>query len=271
MKTLFTIAFLLGTRFLFSQSLTFHDYRELAINGDSIDLSVFAGKKVLVVNIASQCGFTPQLGPLQKLDSLYESYGFEVLGFPSNNFANQEPLPDSSIEDFCQNNYNVQFQLMHKIDIVSGDTAPVYKWLQRKALNGVANASVTWNFNKFLIDRQGKWVRRFTQATNPLDTAITNWIMRPEVTGTKEELSHNAFSLVGNPVVTGADIVCESAEATPPAHVGVTDAMGRPKKIEWRKVGNRLVITPAHLRPAVYWLTIRTASHSHVLKVLVEK
>ena len=156
----------------------FHQFRVKNIFGDSIDLSDFAGKKLLVVNTASFCGYTYQFTKLRQLDSAYQSYGFRVIGFPSNDFGGQDPYADSTINSFCQNQYAIQFPMMAKISIISGDTSPVYKWLQRKALNGVANAPVDWNFNKFLIDENGNWVRHFYSATQPNDTAITRWIIQ---------------------------------------------------------------------------------------------
>lgn len=272
MKHIAFAFFLLLSSLGFAQSLqTFHSFKEITITGDTLDLSTFAGKKVLVVNTASQCGFTPQLGPLQKLDSLYEGYGFEVIGFPCNDFSNQEPLVDSSIDQFCQANYNVQFQLMHKIRVIAGDTAKVYKWLQRKALNGVATAHVVWNFNKFLIDRQGRWVRHFTQGTSPLDTAITNWIKRPEVTETAGAISNPAFTLVGNPVKANSQIVCRGVSGAKPVRVQMTDALGRQQSITWNQAGDRLSIQSQSLAAQCYWLKITSAEKTDVLRVLVEK
>ena len=186
MRFLVPICFLISSLSWGQSFQSFHDFKEVTITGDTLDLSAYAGKKVLVVNTASFCGFTPQFGDLQKLDSLYESYGFEVIGFPCNDFGNQDPHNDSAINQFCQNNYGVQFQMMHKIDVVSGDTAELYKWLQNQNRNGVATAHVTWNFNKFLIDRQGKWVRHYTQTKSPLDTAITNWITADAATSVRQ-------------------------------------------------------------------------------------
>jgi len=156
----------------------FHQFRVKNIFGDSIDLSDFAGKKLLVVNTASFCGYTYQFTKLRQLDSAYQSYGFRVIGFPSNDFGGQDPYADSTINSFCQNQYAIQFPMMAKISIITGDTSPVYKWLQRKALNGVANAPVDWNFNKFLIDENGNWLRHYYSATQPNDTAITRWIIQ---------------------------------------------------------------------------------------------
>ncbi len=157
--------------------LTFHDYSAATIDHDTISLRQFYGKKVMVVNTASFCAYTPQFGGLEDLYSNYKQYGFEIIGFPCNDFGNQDPKSDSAINEFCTNNYSVTFQMMSKVRTVVQDTAPVYKWLQRADLNGVSNAHVAWNFNKFLIDEAGHWVRFYDQNTQPTDTAIVNWIV----------------------------------------------------------------------------------------------
>jgi len=162
-------------------ALTFHDYNAVNIYGDTVSLSQYYGKKVMVVNTASFCAYTPQFEQLEALYQQYHQYNFEILGFPCNDFGSQDPHDDSTILDFCTGNYDVTFPMMHKVSIVTGDTAPVYKWLQRGDLNGVQDAHVAWNFNKFLIDESGHWVAHYLSPTNPLDTAITNWIMSPSV------------------------------------------------------------------------------------------
>lgn len=182
MKNVYALIALLGTAFtLAAQNPTFHSYEAETILGDTISLSQYYGKKVLVVNTASFCAYTPQFEDLENLYLQYKQNNFEIIGFPCNDFANQDPHSDSTILDFCTDNYNVTFQMMSKVQIVTGDTAPVYKWLQRADLNGVQNAHVAWNFNKFLIDETGHWVKHFTSSTLPGDTAITNWILSPSV------------------------------------------------------------------------------------------
>jgi glutathione peroxidase len=192
--------------FLFAFSLskaqtfqTFHDFSAATIFEDTISMSQFAGKKLMVVNTASYCGYTPQFADLQELDSTYESYNFEVIGFPCNDFSNQDPHGDSTIWEFCSATYGVTFQMMSKVHTVLGDTAPIYKWLQRADLNGVSDAHVGWNFNKFLIDEQGHWVAHYPSTTQPFDQAIINWITTP---GTAGISSNNVpqFKLLQNPV-----------------------------------------------------------------------
>lgn len=183
MKKLFTILSLATLTFNVSaQSFqTFHDFSAAAINGDTISMNQFYGKKILVVNTASFCAYTPQFVDLDTLYSQYHQYNFEIIGFPCNDFGSQDPHDDSTINDFCTSNYGVAFQMMSKIATISADTCEIYKWLQREDLNGVSNAHVAWNFNKFCIDEAGHWVAHHLSGVNPLDTIITNWIMSPSV------------------------------------------------------------------------------------------
>lgn len=153
-----------------------HQFTVTTITGDTISLSQFAGKKLLVVNTASYCGYTPQFEDLQTLYDRYKDHNFEIIGFPSNDFGSQDPGSDSDIMEFCRSNYRVTFPMMSKVVIAKGDTSPVYQWLQRKELNGVSDAQVKWNFNKFLIDEDGRWVAHYPSKVRPLDTLITNWI-----------------------------------------------------------------------------------------------
>lgn len=162
--------------------LTFHDFSDTAISGNTvINMGQYYGKKVMVVNTASYCAYTPQFTELEQLYTQYKQNNFEIIGFPCNDFGQQDPNSDSLINDFCTNNYNVTFQMMSKVYVVTGDTAPVFKWLQRVDLNGVQNAPVSWNFNKFLIDEAGHWVKHYASGLSPLDTAISNWIMSASV------------------------------------------------------------------------------------------
>jgi len=179
MKTLFTILLIFQISIGISQqTASLHGFKVENIFGDTINLSMYAGKKLLIVNTASFCGYTHQFTKLQKLDSIYQSQNFRVLGFPCNDFGGQDPFADSTINSFCQNQYGITFPMMSKVFVKNGDTAKIYKWLQKKSLNGVKNVSVDWNFNKFLIDEQGRWVRHFRSTVEPNDTAITNWISR---------------------------------------------------------------------------------------------
>jgi len=157
-------------------SLTLHDFIVKDIDGNEFDLATLKGKKVLVVNVASRCGFTPQYEELQKLFSIYQDKGFTVIGFPANNFNNQEPGTNQEIKEFCTGNYGVTFPMMDKISVKGDDIAPLYRWLTQKAENGVMDNEVTWNFQKFMIDEQGQLVDVVMPGESPLSDKIVDWI-----------------------------------------------------------------------------------------------
>lgn len=178
MKQILTalIIFFIFNQGISQQLMSFHDMEAVTIAGDTISLSQYAGKKLLVVNTASFCGYTHQFNDLEALYLQYGGAGFEIIGFPCNDFGAQDPGSDSTILDFCTGNYNVTFQMMSRISIKTGDTSAVYKWLQRGNLNGVSDAAVTWNFNKFLIDAEGNWAGYYDSPVSPANPAIVNWI-----------------------------------------------------------------------------------------------
>jgi glutathione peroxidase len=154
----------------------FHDFVVQDIYGDTFDLSGLEGKKVLVVNTASKCGLTPQYAELQ---DLYEQYGgdnFEIIGFPANNFNEQEPGTNEEIVQFCEANYGVSFPMMSKISVKGDDIHPLYQWLTRKSENGKLDAEVSWNFQKFLIDEKGNLVDFAAPRDKPGSEKIVNWI-----------------------------------------------------------------------------------------------
>jgi glutathione peroxidase len=155
---------------------SFYDFKVKNLEGEPFDLASLKGKKVLVVNTASKCGFTPQYKQLQ---ALYEEYGgdkFTIIGFPANNFLQQEPGSNSEIREFCTANYGVTFPMMEKISVKGDDIHPLYKWLTNKSLNGVMYAPVTWNFQKFMIDENGKLVDMVPPRESPSCDKIVNWI-----------------------------------------------------------------------------------------------
>jgi glutathione peroxidase len=196
-----------------SQSLpNFHDYGWKTIYQDTINFYQYYGKKVMIVNTASFCGYTYQFGELEQLYTQYQDSNFVILGFPCNNFGNQDPHDDSTINVFCTSNFNVTFQMMKKVSIITGDTAPIYKWLQRADLNGVSNVNVSWNFHKFLIDEAGNWVAHYPSTTSPLDTAITNWISSSSVVSFSENVTqnHNNNQVYSNQNTTGIEILNKS-------------------------------------------------------------
>lgn len=158
------------------QTKTLHEFTVNDIDGHRFDMAQLKGKKVLIVNTASKCGYTPQYKELEELYQRYKSSNFIIIGFPANNFLWQEPGSNEEIKSFCSLKYNVTFPMMEKISVKGKDTAPLYNWLQEKAMNGVADAKVTWNFNKFLIDEQGRWVKHLVSDVSPLSQEITSWI-----------------------------------------------------------------------------------------------
>ena len=150
-----------------------HDFKVKALDGSEFDFSTLKGKKVLIVNTASECGFTPQYKDLEALYEKYKAKNFIVIGFPCNDFGGQEPGTASDIKAFCSKNYGVTFPMMEKISI---KTCDVYQWLTSKKANGVLDASVKWNFSKFLVNENGQVVSHVGSMTNPLDKDITKWI-----------------------------------------------------------------------------------------------
>lgn len=145
------------------------------IHGKPYDLASLKGKKVLVVNTASKCGLTPQYSDLEKLYQQYKDQNFIIIGFPANNFLRQEPGSNNEINQFCTN-YGVTFPMMAKISVKGIDMHPLYQWLTQREKNGVQDAEVQWNFQKFLIDEEGRWAGVVSPKTNPFDQKIIGWI-----------------------------------------------------------------------------------------------
>jgi len=144
-----------------------YDFTMNDIDGKRVNLADFKGKVVLVVNVASRCGFTPQYEGLQKLYLKYQQQGFVILGFPANNFGFQEPGTNAEIKSFCSAKYNVTFPIFSKISVKGDDIDPLYKYLTDKGSNPQYGGDIKWNFNKFLIDRQGNIVARFEPQVKP--------------------------------------------------------------------------------------------------------
>ena len=155
---------------------SFHDFTVTTIEGEEFPLSQLKGKKVLVVNTASKCGYTPQYEDLEKLFQKYGGDRFTIIGFPANNFMSQEPGTNDEIKQFCTTKYGVTFPMMAKISVKGNDIAPLYSWLTNKDENGVMDAPVKWNFQKFMIDENGNLVGMATPGDNPLSDKIINWI-----------------------------------------------------------------------------------------------
>lgn len=159
----------------FSQGSGFYDFKVKTLEGKEFDFASLKGKKVMIVNTASKCGNTPQY---KELEDLYKQYGKElvIIGFPANNFANQEPGSNAEIRQFCTENYGVTFPMMAKISVKGKDMAPVYQWLTSKAKNGVMDSQVTWNFQKYLIDENGNLVKVIPPKQKPDSDEVMGWL-----------------------------------------------------------------------------------------------
>lgn len=155
---------------------TLYDFSASTIDGKDFDFSSLKGKKVLIVNTASKCGLTPQYKDLEELYKAYGGEKFAIIGFPANNFLWQEPGSNDSIQAFCQRNYGVTFQMMSKISVKGDSIHPIYKWLTSKKENGIMDAPVSWNFQKFMIDENGALVDMVPPKESPKSEKIINWI-----------------------------------------------------------------------------------------------
>jgi glutathione peroxidase len=155
---------------------TLYDFTVNDIYGDEFKLSDLKGKKVMIVNTASKCGLTPQYEGLEKLYKEYADDNFVIIGFPANNFRNQEPGTEEEIITFCQENYGVTFPMMSKISVKGDDIHPLYQWLTQKDQNGIMDSEVSWNFQKYLINEQGQLVQYFEPRKDPLSEEIVAWI-----------------------------------------------------------------------------------------------
>lgn len=176
-RIIFLTAGLVFSVFTIAQTnKNFHDFTVNTITGEPFALAQLKGKKVLVVNTASKCGLTPQYAQLQELYEEYGSENFTIIGFPANNFMNQEPGTNEEIAEFCEVNYGVTFQMMEKISVKGKDMHPLYQWLTQEAENGVMDAPVSWNFQKFMIDEKGQLVDMASPREKPMSDKIVNWI-----------------------------------------------------------------------------------------------
>lgn len=154
----------------------FHVLSATDIHGQAFSFAALKGHKVMIVNTASECGYTPQYKQLQELHEAYGKKGLIVIGFPCNQFGGQEPGSEKEIEAFCQKNFGVTFPMMGKVDVKGAQQHPVYQWLTRKELNGSLDSAVKWNFHKFLIDEEGRLAFSLESGVSPLDDRVLNWI-----------------------------------------------------------------------------------------------
>jgi len=155
-----------------NEMTSIHTFKVEALDGTTINFADFKGKKILIVNTASECGYTPQY---KELEALYQKFKDKlvIVGFPANNFGGQEPGTNTEIKAFCQQNYGVTFPMAAKISVKGDDAAPIYQWLCTKTENGVLDAEIKWNFNKFLLDENGNMIAYFPSKVTPMSEQIT--------------------------------------------------------------------------------------------------
>jgi len=150
---------------------SFYTFKMNSIDGEPIDFSQYKGKKVMLVNVASKCGFTPQYAELEQLNQQYGGK-LVILGFPANNFKGQEPGSNDEIKEFCQKNYGVKFQMFEKISVAGQDQHPLYQWLSKKELNGWNDEAPKWNFTKYLVNENGELIKVFPSKVKPTDKEV---------------------------------------------------------------------------------------------------
>lgn len=155
---------------------TLYDFKVTDIDGNQFDMATLRGKKVLIVNVASKCGLTPQYEKLQELFEKYKDQNFVIVGFPANDFKGQEPGTNEEIKEFCVSKYDVAFPMMSKISVIGDSIAPIYQWLTQKKENEVLDTEVSWNFQKFLINEDGRIYDFVSPRENPFSEKIINWI-----------------------------------------------------------------------------------------------
>lgn len=155
-----------------------HQFKVNDINGNEVSLSKYKGKALLIVNTASKCGFTPQLDGMTKLYEEFRDSGFEILAFPSNDFAGQEPLEGEAIQQFCVTNYAADYPIFEKTHVKGSNANPLFKFLSSKKLNGKLSSSPKWNFHKYLVDKEGRVVDFFYTITKPTSSKIKKSIQK---------------------------------------------------------------------------------------------
>lgn len=184
-KRLITIAAL--TAMIIAPALaqkSIYDFTVETIDGQQLSFADLKGKKIMIVNTASKCGNTPQYKDLELLNKAYKQK-LVIIGFPANNFMNQEPGTNAEIKEFCNSKYGVTFPIMSKISVKGDDIHPLYKWLTSKSANGVLDSEVAWNFQKYLIDENGNLVGFFKPAVKPLADEVVMWVTKGQFTQAK--------------------------------------------------------------------------------------
>jgi glutathione peroxidase len=158
------------------QSQTIYQFKVTDLYGKEFDFSTLKGKKLLIVNTASECGLTPQYKDLEAIYRKYKDKNFVIIGFPANNFGSQEPGSNEQIAKFCQMNYGVTFPMMSKISVKGKDIHEVYQFLTQKDKNGLQDSQVEWNFQKYLINEEGELIKVLSPSVLPTDAEIVGWI-----------------------------------------------------------------------------------------------
>ena len=167
---------LILSAFLLASVSSVYEFKVTGLDGGKIDLAKYKGKKILIVNTASKCGFTPQYADLEKLYQTYKDK-LVIIGFPANNFAQQEPGSNKEISEFCTKNYGVTFPMSEKVDVVGDNIDPLFKYLTDEAHKlGVTDPVIKWNFTKFLVDENGKLIAVFPSKVKPMDEQITKYL-----------------------------------------------------------------------------------------------
>ncbi|HUD57266.1 MAG TPA: glutathione peroxidase [Terracidiphilus sp.] len=156
-----------------AEAHSIYDFTMRSIDGQQVSLKSYSGKVVLLVNVASKCGFTPQYAGLEAVYEKYKDRGLVIVGIPANNFAQQEPGTDEEIKKFCSNKYNVTFPMMSKVSVLGDDETPLYQFLTSKSANPQIGGDIKWNFTKFLFDRNGNPVARFEPSVKPDSPEVT--------------------------------------------------------------------------------------------------
>lgn len=246
---------------------SFHDFSAIDIRGNNIDMSSFAGKKVLVVNTASYCGYTSQYAQLQQLYQTYggttNSYNFEIIGFPANNFQNQEPYNEDSIQNVCDS-YGVTFTMMSKISVKGSDQHEIYKWLTLQSRNCVQNAPVAWNFQKFLINPDGFWHASVASATSPTHSSIVSWITSNTSIQNQEESNFNVFLNTDNKL-----IVSNKNPNMENISVKIINMTGQ--ELAKHKFTNSInEINLNNLSTGIYLINITNKNNSHTEKIFIK-
>lgn len=178
MKNLFIATLLFTTTILNAQDIkqSIHQFKVTDLYGTEFDFSSLKGKKIMVVNTASECGLTPQYEQLQAVYEKFKDKNFIIVGFPANNFGSQEPGSDKQIAEFCKKNFGVTFPMMSKISVKGDDMHEVYQFLTQQAKNGLEDSKVAWNFQKYLLDENGYLVKVISPKMLPDDEEIVKWI-----------------------------------------------------------------------------------------------